>query len=131
MAGVADLDALKRMARGLKDLPPRVSVAVEDAGFRVTLPDGRTQAVEAWQEGDHWVFSSVVVGKRRLDGLAWSELARLVWPRNLRTPLVGFQLDDRGRLVGRAETPVGTLDGSELGRISLCSLGSVIGWRWF
>jgi hypothetical protein len=43
MAGVADLDALKRMARGLKDLPPRVSVAGVDP-LSWTLNQLRTTA---------------------------------------------------------------------------------------
>ncbi len=90
------------------------TVAWEGEGLVVTFRSGRRQVVSVGRRADHVVFTSRVVGARRVQGMSWSALAELVWPRNRRTPLVAFALDRERRLVGRVEHPLATLDAAEL-----------------
>lgn len=103
------------MARELPpELAPNTTLRIDGETFLVDHPDGRSQKIRVRREGDRYVFTSRVIGARRVEGLSWEELAQLVWHRNRVTPLVAFMLDGRGRLVGRIEQPVATLDPEEL-----------------
>lgn len=91
----------------------------EDGVVTVSFDSGRVQRVHLLTREDHYVFTSRILGARRVEKYSWAELARIVWPRNRRTPLVTFMLDEHERLVGRIEHPAATLDPDELRAVLL------------
>jgi hypothetical protein len=95
------------------------TLALMDDVAVVTFGSQRTQKIRLRARDDHYIFSSRVLGRRRAEHYSWDTLARLVWPRNRRTPLVTFMLDERSRLIGRIEHPRVTLNPPELRAILL------------
>ncbi|MCX4239400.1 HAD family hydrolase [Paraliomyxa miuraensis] len=94
-------------------------MSVEDGVITVGFDSGRAQRIHLATRDDNYAFTSRILGAQRLDQYSWTQLARIVWLRNRRTPLVTFMLDERGRLVGRVEHPAATLDPDELRTILL------------
>ncbi len=88
----------------------------EEDRLRVELQGGaREQAVSIDQLQGAYRISSVVLGRTRVGKTTAkrAEAARRAWYRNDLGDLVSFGLD-RGRLVGRIEQPIETLDDEEL-----------------
>jgi hypothetical protein len=86
----------KKFCRG-KDLE------VEGDDIAVRLPGDRLHRVSVYEEGEVYRLVSVVVRAgiaKEVDNLALD-----VWMRNFGTELVGFKLDNRGRLVGETWIP--------------------------
>ncbi len=102
-----------------EELDPGTRLSIEDGVVVLTFPSERAQKIRLVTRDDHYVFTSRILGRRRVKMISWSALARIVWPRNRRTPLVTFMLDKSGRLVGRIEHPRATLDPAELRAILL------------
>jgi hypothetical protein len=114
------VDELHRMLAELPtELAPGTTLALEPDHVLVIFPSGRTQKILLDAHDDSYVFTSRIIGRRRVTHMSWTELARLVWPRNRRTPLVAFMLDPRDRLIGRIDHPAATLDPPELQAILL------------
>jgi hypothetical protein len=82
---------------------------------RVSLPNGRTQAVAICRDGQWYRMTSVVLGADRAAGfiddgqnLWW------IWQRNAHADLVNFTLDKQGRLIGRVDHLAATMQEDEL-----------------
>ena len=114
------MDDLKHMLAALpEELDLGTRLDFDDEVAVMTFPSGRTQKIRMEERDDHHVFTSRVLGQRRVQKYSWTELARLVWTRNRKTPLVTFMLDRSRRLIGRIEHPKATLDPPELRAILL------------
>jgi hypothetical protein len=114
------VDELHMMLGNLpRELDWSARLSVEDSVVTVSFDSGRVQRIHLATRDDHYTFTSRILGSQRLDKYSWTELARIVWLRNRRTPLITFMLDERGRLVGRVEHPAATLDPEELRTILL------------
>lgn len=112
-------ELLEELAAAAGVLDEGTSLTVDARALVVTFPSQRKQRIYVRRRGDHYVFTSRVLGAARVAQMGWSELAELVWPRNSRIPLVTFMLDEADRLVGRVEHPCATLDPTELRAIVL------------
>lgn len=86
----------KKFCRG-KDLE------VEGEEIAVRLPGNRLHRVSVYEEEEVYRLVSVVV--RASIAKEVDDLALDGWMRNLGTELVGFKLDNRGRLVGETWVP--------------------------
>ena len=114
------MDDLRRMLAELpSELAPGTTLQPEPDHVLVTFPSRRTQKILLAAGNQSYVFTSRIIGRRRVANMSWTELARLVWPRNRRTPLVAFMLDPQDRLIGRIDHPTATLDPPELQAILL------------
>jgi hypothetical protein len=78
----------------------------------VRFADERHQHVRVLDEGDSLRVVGVVARRGVVEGL--ESIALRAWSRNRATQLVGFRLDDRGRLVGESWIPKAGLSGEEL-----------------
>ena len=106
---IARIEQLSRMPdRGWKLEGDIIQVSLREGG--------RNQSVRVSQEGDRYVFRSVVfsspaatrtTNRRR-------RIAYRAWRRNGSKPLVTFAFDDEDRLIGLIEVPAATLDHVEL-----------------
>src|SRR4051812_41234941 len=77
--------------------------SVEGTDVEVELADGRAQRVRV-AEHDDAIHLSAIVGRRHaLDGI--DDVALRTWQRNREMQLIGFRLDERGRLVGEVWVP--------------------------
>lgn len=101
-----------REVAALPDLAVRIKA--HRYGAVITFPDGRGQTILFHSEGDRYVLTSVVIGSRRVSNLGRSRLLPLIWERNHETNVVGFNLDRRGRVIGRIEQVTKTVDRDEL-----------------
>lgn len=70
---------------------------------KVKLPDGRTHTVRVTDAGDAFRMTATVV--RAAVARNVEDLAVLTWRRNRGTELVGFSIDDSGRLIGVCWVP--------------------------
>jgi hypothetical protein len=77
----------------------------------VVFADQRRHRVSVADEGEAFRLSAVVV--RQAFVRSTPELAIRAWRRNRATTLVGFQIDERGRLVGEALVPMPGLTADE------------------
>ena len=84
---------------------------IEGSQVQVRTAD-RAHLVSLDEHGDTLLLTSVVVPRRIVDAVP--ELILLAWKRNRATPLVGFRVDHRGRLVGEATVPKAGLTAEEL-----------------
>lgn len=114
------MDDLRTLLEALpKELDLGTLFSIDGDVATIAFRSERAQKIRMLVRHDHYVFTSRILGSRRVKNMTWSELARRVWPRNRRTPLVTFMLDKQGRLVGRVEHPQATLDQAELRAILL------------
>ena len=87
-----------------------------DAGaIEVRLAEGRRHRVKVRDGREAYELRAVVVGaaKAREIGGPDCELALRAWRWNRGAQLVGFRVDERGRLVGEAWVPKAGLTGEE------------------
>ena len=86
-------------------------VAVEDGRVVVELAEGRRQRVVVDETADTIEFASVVAKRAVVEGM--EDATFRVWRRNRSTELVGFRIDERGRLVAEAWAPKAGLSAEE------------------
>lgn len=89
-------------------------VRMDKDGVEVEFSNGRRQKVFAERKGDHYIFTSIVLGRSEVDERGEEELLPLIWAKNRETAVVSFYIDKRGRLAGRIEQLVESLDPEEL-----------------
>lgn len=77
----------------------------------VSLHTGRTQRVRVEEEEDCYHLISTIAGSRVAREIANPGV--MAWERNRATPLVGFRVDDRGRMIGDAWVPKAGLTADE------------------
>jgi hypothetical protein len=78
-------------------------LTVGEPHIQVRLGESRCKKVSVTDGPEVYSLSAVVVGKATVSALP--NLAIQAWRRNRSTPLVGFRVDERGRLVGEAWAP--------------------------
>ena len=86
-------------------------VTVNGASLEVALGDGRRQRVTVREASSTFELSSVVVRADRLSEI--EDAALRAWRRNRTTHLVGFKIDQRGRLVATAWVAKAGVSGDE------------------
>lgn len=85
--------------------------AIDGDEIEVRFTDERHHRVRVDDEGDAFRVIGVVARRGVVEGL--ENVALQAWRRNRSTQLVGFRLDDRGRLVGESWVPKAGLSGEE------------------
>ena len=65
--------------------------------------DNRSHRVTVTEEGDSYLLSAFVARQATVSGT--TGLAEQMWLRNRATSLIGFRIDQRGRLIGEAWVP--------------------------
>ncbi|CAN5487669.1 hypothetical protein BH09SUM1_BH09SUM1_18860 [soil metagenome] len=82
-------------------------LAVEGNRVAVSFTSGRSQKVAVTDEGESIRLSAIVAARATIAKMVEkpANLAILAWQRNRATGLVGFRIDERGRLVGEALVP--------------------------
>ena len=85
-------------------------VAANDT-VEVTFDDDRRHRLRVEERADVYQLSGFVVRQARVASL--ENLHREAWLRNRSTTLVGFRVDERGRLVGEAWVPKAGLASAE------------------
>jgi hypothetical protein len=83
-------------------------------GVSLTLPSGRRQRIRINRQADRYILSSVALGQQRVALIDRYELITWLWKMNRELGVVGLMLDRSGRLVGRIEQLVDTLNAAEL-----------------
>jgi hypothetical protein len=78
-------------------------LTVEEPHVQVRLSESRRKKVAVTDGPEAYGLSAVVVGKATVSALP--DVAVQAWRHNRGTSLVGFRVDDRGRLVGEAWVP--------------------------
>lgn len=78
-------------------------LSVEANAVTVSLADGRKHHVLVDEEPDAYRLTATVV--RRADAAGVENLPLETWERNRGTELVGFRIDQKGRLLGVAWVP--------------------------
>jgi Putative bacterial sensory transduction regulator len=78
-------------------------VVPDDAGVDIQFSNGRRQRIDV-RPGDGVIELRGVVARRAV-ALQIERLALVAWERNRASSLVGFRMDDRGRLVGESWVP--------------------------
>ncbi len=91
------MTSLRRWFRGGRDF------SVEEEEVLVTFAEGRSQRVSVTEEEETFHLRSVVATRGEAE--KHHGLALFSWRRNRATQLVGFRLDQRGRLVGEGWVP--------------------------
>jgi hypothetical protein len=86
-------------------------LTVEEPHIQVRLGESRRQKVSVADDPNTYGLSAVVV--RQATVLTLPNIIVQAWLRNRSTPLVGFRVDDRGRLVGEAWVPKAGLNPAE------------------
>ncbi|WP_441286821.1 YbjN domain-containing protein [Sorangium sp. KYC3313] len=99
------------MAREWTRLCKGAGFAIDGDEIEVRFADERHHRVRVDDEGD--AFRVVGVVAQRAEVQRQENLALRAWRRNRSTQLVGFRLDDRGRLVGESWVPKAGLSGEE------------------
>jgi hypothetical protein len=82
---------------GAPDLAP------DDAGVTVQFSNGRRQRIDV-RPGEGVIELRGVVARRAV-AVQIERVALVAWERNRASNLVGFRVDDRGRLVGESWVP--------------------------
>ncbi len=80
-----------------KDLHPL------DDGVEVVFSDDRKHKITVEEQVDAYLLKGIIV--RQSVVFSAIDLPMQVWQRNRITPLIGFRIDKRGRLVGEAMVP--------------------------
>ena len=78
-------------------------LTIEEPHIQVRLGDSRGKKVSVNDGPETYALSAVVVGKATVSELP--NVALQAWQRNRSIALVGFRVDDRGRLIGEAWVP--------------------------
>jgi hypothetical protein len=86
-------------------------LTVEEPHIQVRLGESRRQRVTVKDEGETYILSAVVVRQATVSGLP--DIVIKAWLRNRGTHLVGFRLDERGRLLGETWVPKAGLSAAE------------------
>jgi hypothetical protein len=86
-------------------------LTVEGSSIQVRLGESRRQRVTVNDDGQSYALGSIVV--RAATASALPDVVIKAWLRNRGTHLVGFRVDERGRLVGEAWVPKAGLSASE------------------
>ncbi len=105
----------KNLLRSLPEIGPEgVSFEKQTDGVNVVFVSGRRQLITAERRGDHYVLTSVILGRVRAETIGREELLPLIWQHNRETDVVAFNLDARGRLVAQIQQVAETLEANEL-----------------
>jgi hypothetical protein len=75
----------------------------DDAGVTMQFSDGRRHRIDV-REGDGVIELRGVVARRAV-AVQIERVALVAWEHNRACSLVGFRVDDRGRLVGESWVP--------------------------
>lgn len=86
-------------------------LSVEGSHIDVQFGDGRRHRVSVEEQAEAFELTAVVV--RRSISESIPELPMRAWLRNRATPLVGFRLDQKGRLLGESWVPKAGLSAGE------------------
>jgi hypothetical protein len=102
---------LKEVAR-----MPELEMTIKpyNGGVVAIMGNRRKQMILTERQADRYVLTSVVIGRVRVENMGAETLLPRIWLRNRETNCVAFGLDKRGRLIGRIEQLVDTLDMAEL-----------------
>jgi hypothetical protein len=84
---------------------------VEEPHIQVRLGERRRQRVTVKDDGETYALSVVVVRQATVAKLR--DVVVKAWVRNRGTDLVGFRLDERGRLIGETWVPKAGLCATE------------------
>lgn len=85
--------------------------AVDGDEIEVRFANERHHRVRVDDEGDAFRVVGVVARRAAVEGI--KNVALQAWRRNRSTQLVGFRLDERGRLVGESWVPKAGLSSEE------------------
>ena len=75
----------------------------DDEGVEVRFDSGRSQKVAVEDHGGAFLLSSIVARQAVVNGVP--DAALRAWVRNRSAFLVGFRVDERGRLIAESWTP--------------------------
>lgn len=75
----------------------------EDGAIVVRFGDGRQHRVSCLPEDGGWRLRAIVARAAALQGI--EDVPLRAWRKNRASKLVGFRVDERGRLVGEAWVP--------------------------
>jgi hypothetical protein len=117
--GEAKDKAVKALHRLVQSIPKERRGHWTVHGDRIRVLVGRAQRfqdVRVKREGSVYDFTSVVLGTHAVtrSRKRWRIIAEHAWRRNADLQLVGFQFDERDRLIGRISHPADHLDPDEL-----------------
>jgi mitochondrial fission protein ELM1 len=82
-------------------------ISVDADGFEVVTTGERHQRIAVRETADTFELTGVVARPSAIAGIP--DVALRTWRRNRATQLVGFRLDQKGRLVGEAWVPKAAL----------------------
>ncbi len=85
--------------------------ASDDAGVEVRFDSGRSQKVAVEDRGDAYLLRSIVARQAVVNEVP--DAALRAWVRNRSAFLVGFRVDERGRVVGETWIPKPGITSSE------------------
>ena len=97
-----------------RELEAEVQWKADRAELTVEFSDGRKQRIHIERRSGRYLLTSVVLGRARVEEIGSTHLLPLLWQRNRETNVVAFDIDQRGRLIGRVEQVAETLDAEEL-----------------
>jgi hypothetical protein len=95
----------RQFCTGLRD------VQLDGEAVIVQLGRGRQHRIDVLAAADAFELSGIVARRTVVDEIEQAALA--AWKRNRASSLVGFRLDDRGRLMGESWVPSGGLTRDE------------------
>jgi hypothetical protein len=78
-------------------------LVISERGVEVVFADERRHRVTVEERDDAFLLSAIVARQSVVSSL--KDVPLKVWQRNRATALVGFRLDQRGRLVGETIVP--------------------------
>ena len=82
--------------------------------FYVIFPNGRKQRFYIIEQGKYYSFRSVILNKSKVKQYYIDWLLPFLWQQNKETPLVSFQINEDGRLIGKISQLIESLDRDEL-----------------
>jgi hypothetical protein len=86
-------------------------IASDDDGVEVKFDNGRSQKVAVEDHGDAFLLRTIVARQAVVNEVP--DAALRAWVRNRSAFLVGFRVDERGRVVGEAWVPKPGITNSE------------------